>query len=177
MRKSALLISALAFSSIFGGLVASSAAPRNCTPADASESTKQRTGSDAFGSCETSDGNVKCGRDGANELGSGENSLGWLIVDQNKGVQACSEDGQDLPISGRITVYKHSGNKVTVGADGGDEKNAAFGGASGWDRLDVDADNAEVCFWRGSGGTYWQKNGAHGTVGGATGEFNECHPE
>lgn len=179
MRKPALIISALAFSSIFGGLVASNAAPQNCTPANASESTKQRTGSDRFGSCEDSQGKVKCGRDGANEIGtggSGQTSLGYLIVDQNKGAQACSEDAQGLPISGRITVAKHAGNKVTVAADGGDQKNAAFGGASGWDRVDVDADNQTVCASRGSGGTYWQKNTAHGSVGTATGEFSECAP-
>ena len=179
MRKSALIISALAFSSIFGGLIASNAAPQNCTPANASETTKQRTGSDRFGSCEDSQGKVKCGRDGATEVGtggSGQTSLGFLIVDQSKGVQACSEDTQGLPISGRVTVYKHSGNKVTVAADGGDTKNAQFGGAAGWERVDVDADNQKVCASRGAGGTYWQKNGAHGKVGATTGELEACAP-
>ena len=170
MRKSALIISALAFSSIFGGLIASNA--DTC-------GTTQRTGTDRFGSCEDGTGKVSCGNTGATELGtggSGQTSLGYLIVDQNKGVQACSEDAQGLPISGRITVYKHSGNKVTVAADGGDNKNAAFGGASGWDRVDADADNQEVCAARGAGGTYWQANGGHSPIGAATGEFEACAP-
>jgi len=168
MRKPALLISALAFSSIFGSLVASNA--ETC-------GTTQRTGTDRFGSCETSDGQVKCGKTGATELGtggSGQTSLGYLIVDPSKGAQACSQDGQGLPIAGRITVYKHSGNKVTVAADGGDSKNS--GGASAWDRVDVDADNQEVCAARGGSGTYWQANGGHTSVGTAAGEFDACAP-
>lgn len=171
MRKSALLISALAFTSVFGGLVASNAS--HC-------GTTARTAHDGFGSCETSQGNVKCGRTGATEIGtggSGQTSVGYLIVDPSKGAQACAEDGQDgIPISGRITAYKHSGNKVTVAADGGDQHNAAFGGASGWDRVDADADNQKVCAYRGSQGTYWASGGAPGTVGTATGEFSVCTP-
>lgn len=168
MRKSALVISALAFTSIFGGLVSSNAS--NC-------GTTSRTAHDPFGSCETSQGNVKCGRTGATEIGqggSGQTSLGYVIADPNKGVQLCSEDAQGLPISGRITAYKHSGNKVTVAADGGDAKNS--GGASAWDRVDVDADNQKVCAARGASGTYWTSGGGHSTVGTAQGEFNVCAP-
>lgn len=166
MRKSALLVSAFAFSSIFGSLVASNA--ETC-------GTTQRTGTDRFGSCETSSGEVRCGKTGATELGtggSGQTSLGYLIVDPSKGVQACSQDAQGLPIAGRITVYKHSGNKVTVAADGGDSKNS--GGASAWDRVDVDADNQKVCVARGATGTYWQSNGNHTPVGTAAGEVDTC---
>lgn len=180
MRKSALLISALAFSSVFSGLITSNAADPNCTGNSTSEAVKQRTGNDPFGSCETQTGQVRCGKDGATEIGtggSGQTSLGYIEADPSKGVQLCSEDAQGLPISGRITAYKHSGNKVTVAADGGDTKNAQFGGASGWDRVDVDADNKKVCAARGAGGTYWQKNGGHSPVNpSGTGEFDRCAP-
>jgi hypothetical protein len=168
MRKSALVISALAFTSIFGGLVASNA--ETC-------GTTSRTATDRFGSCETSNGTVKCGKSGATEIGtggSGQTSLGYVIADPSKGVQLCSEDAQGLPISGRITAYKHSGNKVTVAADGGDSKNS--GGASAWDRVDVDADNQKVCASRGASGTYWTTNGGHSPTGTSAGEFDECAP-
>jgi hypothetical protein len=174
MRKTALLISALAFTSIFGGVVASQA--RNCTPNGASGATQQRTGTDPFGSCETTSGQVRCqNNDTSTEIGAeGAASLGYLIVDDSKGAQLCSEDSQDMPIAGRITVYKHSGNKLTVGVDGGDSKNS--GGASAWDRVDVDADNQSVCVARGAQGTYWQKNGNHSSVGSETGETQQCLP-
>lgn len=174
MRRSALIISALAFTSVFGGFVTSNAS--HCYSGTA---TASRTAHDPFGSCETADGKVKCGRTGSTEIGtggSGQTSLGYLIVDQNKGAQVCSEDAQGFPISGRITAYKHSGNKVTLAADGGDSKNGDKGGASGWDRVDVDADNRKVCAWRGSGGTYWAAGGGPGQVGTATGEFAVCQP-
>jgi hypothetical protein len=169
VRKSALLIRALAFTSVFGGVVASNAA--HC-------GTSTRSAHDPFGSCETSpNGNVKCGRTNATEIGTGgagQTSLGYLIVDPSKGAQVCSEDGQGFPISGRITAYKHSGNKVTVAADGGDTKNS--GGAAAWDRVDVDADNRKVCAARGASGTYWTAGGGHSAVGTAAGEFDQCTP-
>jgi hypothetical protein len=129
-----------------------SAAPQNCTPSGASEPVKQRTASDEFGSCEDTQGKVKCGRDNSTAVGD----IGFLIVNPDKGAQVCSEDTNNFPISGRITVVKHSGNTVTVAADGGDTKNS--GGASAWSRVDVNADDGEVCARRGTAGTYWQKN-------------------
>lgn len=173
MRKPALLISALAVTSIFGGIVASNAS--HCYSGTA---TAARTAHDPFGSCETSSGQVKCSRTNATEVGTGggATSIGYLIVDPSKGAQVCSEDGQAFPISGRITAYKHSGNKVTVAADGGDLKNGDKGGASGWDRVDADADSRKVCAYRGAGGTYWAAGGGPGQVGTATGEFSVCTP-
>lgn len=166
MRKVSLMLAAIAFASIAGGSLVGSAAPQNCTPAGASEGVKQRTASDEFGSCETSDGTVKCGRDNSTKVGD----LGYLIVDANKGAQVCSENADSAPIAGRITVVKHSGNKFTVAADGSDNKNS--GGAAAWDRVDVDADNGKVCVYRGSTGTYWTKN--KGTS--SADSVNECRP-
>ncbi|MFP5225954.1 MAG: hypothetical protein ACLGH3_10465 [Actinomycetota bacterium] len=152
MRKFSLILAALAFASVAGGSIAGSAAPQNCTPSGAPEGVKQRTASDEFGSCETTQGNVKCGRDNATAIGD----IGYLSVDPSKGAQVCSEDGNNFPIAGRITVVKHSGNTLTVAADGGDTKNS--GGASAWSRADVNADSGQVCFRRGTSGTYWTKN-------------------
>lgn len=160
MRKMSLLITALAFSSIAGGLATSSAT--NC---DSTTDAKPRTAHDPYGSCETKEGQVKCGKTNATKIGP----LGYLIVDANKGAQVCSEDADTTPISGRITVYKHSNNKVTVAADGGDKKNS--GGAAAWDRVDVDPNNGKVCVWRGGTGTYWTSSGGTSTADAPT---NQC---
>lgn len=172
MRKMTLLVAALAFSSVAGGIITSSAAPQKCTPSGASNATKDRTASDPFGSCESTSGQVKCGRDGATAL---PGNLGYVIVNQDKGAQVCSEDAQAFPVAGRVSVYKHpGGNKVSVAADGGDSKNQ--GGAAAYDRLDVDADNQEACFWRGASGTWYQRNGQPTNPGTATGENKTCTP-
>jgi hypothetical protein len=156
MKRSSLVLVVLVLATVGASLIGADAAP-SCTPPNPTTADRDRTANDQFGSCETKSGKVKCG-DGTDVPG-----LFRIIVDPNKGVQGCSSDDThpDFPISGRVTVYKDPAtNKVTVASDGGDEKNP--GGAGGWTRADVEA-SGRACVRRGSGGTYWTRNGGTST--------------
>lgn len=145
MRKSSLVLVVLTLATVGSSLVTSRAA--NCHP---SSGPLPKTASDPFGSCEQSDGTVKCGGPGS---GADVAGLAVLIVDANKGVQGCAPNSSPLPIAGRVTVYKDTNNNTTVAADGSDNENS--GGASGWQRYDVRPNDRSVCARRGTGGTYW----------------------
>jgi len=150
MKRSSMLLAALAFASIAGSSLISTAA--TCG------SSTGRTASDKFGSCEntTGGGQVRCGD------GTDVGPLATIIVANSggtTGVQGCSEDSQSLPIAGRVGAY-NDGSGAHVFIDGGDAKNP--GGAGGWQRYDVS--DSGVCARRGSGGTYYTNTaGGHGS--------------
>lgn len=150
MKKSSLLVAVFALTTVFGGLVSAQAAvcgPNNTDP-------NGRTKADPFGSCETSNGTVKCGSAGATNVGG----VFTLIVKQSSGtgVQGCSGPNDTLPIGGRVSVLVDSNNNVAIGVDGSDSENS--GGASAWQRYDVRPNEQAVCARRGTAGTWWDGN-------------------
>ncbi|MFN2615117.1 MAG: hypothetical protein ABR552_09935 [Actinomycetota bacterium] len=103
---------------------------------------------DPFGSSENLNGDVSCG------AGTVVPSVGTVSTVNNSsyvGVEGCapSSGASQLPIRGRVGVYKDSSNTVTVFADGA----SSNPGGSGWDRLRVGP--GKVCFDRGNSGDYY----------------------
>lgn len=150
MKKTTLMIAALALTTIFGGFVSAQAAV--CNGAGATTANAPRRATDPFGSCEEANGDVKCGS-GTNLAG-----IATLIVDQAKGVQGCSNKADLLPIGGRVSIYKDGANNVAIAADGSDSENS--GGASAWQRYDVRPNTGTptktaVCARRGTAGTWY----------------------
>jgi hypothetical protein len=151
MKKSSLLIAifALAMSAF------ASSGGHAASPCDSkTKPNDPRTAQDPFGSCEKSNGNVVCGADAT--------SVGGVFhldttASGGQGVEGCAGGNDTLPVHGRLGAFASSTNDVTVFVDGDDAANTT--GAGGWDRLDVKPSKQEVCFRRGSGGTYWTKGG------------------
>lgn len=166
MKKSSLMLAALALTTIFGGIVSAQAADCDGLAGNAIG----RTNTDPFGSCENSSGTVSCG------AGTDAGGVFTLIVLQgtNKGVQGCSGPGDTLPIGGRVGVLLESDNDASVHVDGSDSENA--GGAKGWQRYDVRPNEGAACARRSGGGTWW--TGATSGKGASTvtadnGNFNQ----
>lgn len=161
MKKTTLMIAALALSTIFGGFVSAQAA--TCASGDP----VGRTKADPFGSCENASGAVTCGT-GTN--GGGVFTL-IVINDTRTGVQGCSDGSDALPVKGRVSVYRDAANNVAVGIDGCDSNSACptnSGGAAGWQRYDVRPKSSAptstaLCARRASGGTWY--TGASGGMG------------
>lgn len=104
---------------------------------------------DPFGSCETSNGDVKCSRD-ATSVGE---LFSVMVAPSGAGAQICNE-GSAIPVTGRASVYADE-DGVMVGVDG--DKDMAP--SNGWSRVDVGADGC-VRARRGSGnGSYYTASG------------------
>ena len=104
---------------------------------------------DPYGSCETANGNLRCGDQ--------HDEIGGIIISSapssGSGLQVCN-DAEDVPVWGRVTV--HSGSDgVMVGADSDKDTQ----GANGWVRVDVGMDGC-VRARSGSGnGSYYTSSG------------------
>lgn len=165
MKKTSLFLAGITLVTAFAASLGTSSAT-HCRPSNATPADKERTADDPFGSCETKDGAVKCGS------GTDVGGLFTLIVDANKGAQACAADGHSFPLAGRVGAYKDGSNNATIFIDGGDKKNPQQAG--GWQRYDV-RPSGQVCARRGSGGTYW--TGARGGLGSSSPDaLNEGAP-
>jgi len=146
MKKTRLIMAAIAFASVASSFGASHASACGTSAAAAN---------DPFGSCEGGNGSnyhVKCG--------TGANStvipmVGTVATPTNSsahGVEACAPDDSALPIAGRVGVYVDPSNNVTVFADGDDTTNS--GGAAAWDRVDVRPGDQNACVRRGEAGAW-----------------------
>lgn len=159
MKKSSLIIAGAVLAMSAFASMASQAT--NC-------GTAARNSHDPFGSCEKSTGEVQCGSD-ATAVGPVAHID--TTASGGQGVEGCASRSDALPVKGRAGVFVSSSNDVSVFADGDDGANSG-GGAGGFDRLDVKHDG-HVCFYRGTGGTWWTTGGGHSTADPPT---NQCAP-
>lgn len=121
MKKARLLLVALMFATMAGGMLGASAS--HC----GSGTGKPH---DPFGSCEGDQG-MQCG--------SGLQGIAPVMVDE--GVQACAT-AAGAPAGARAGVWTAPDGRIVVFADGDDA--TAAGAAAGWARIDV-AQDAETC--------------------------------
>lgn len=143
MRKSAMIVLALAVVSVLGSVGLSQA--NHCG------TNSNATAHDPFGSCENAGGDVSCG------AGTDAQVATISTASSGTGVQACNDDGP-IPPYGRASVRVDSSNNVIVGVDG-DKDNP---GSNGWSRLDVrpGASSCKAQLRRGSSnGTYYTSGG------------------
>lgn len=126
-----------------------------------------KSGHDAFGSCEDGGGaetfgNVHCGE------GTDVGGVGYVNASPSsgQGVQVCADNDSDAnPVQGRVTAYEKDGT-VTVATDGDRD---SPGGAQSWTRFDVNA-NGGLC--AGPGGGRVRQRRSSGGWSGASGGGN-----
>lgn len=109
---------------------------------------------DPFGSCETNQGDVRCGADATDATVAKLSTAG-----SGYGAQACNDTG-DVPVWGRAGVWT-DGSSIVVGVDA--DKDTAP--SNGWTRLD--AGTAGCAHLRRG-----DSNGSYYTAGGGTTSTN-----